>query len=150
MAGRSLSSRQRLGVALIASGVVLSPVAAFDVFGQSIALGVAAILLLALGASLLPDASDFESDAPGRPPGARAPRAGPRWLHLVWLCALVLMALLLGYAIDVADGEDVRLKRMSVSGHQLLTDSLLLHPPAVTASTSPALPPPVAMLPSGL
>lgn len=75
------NERQWGGIAMITGGVGLTPVAAFtrDPAG-GMAIGVAAILLLALGAALLP----------------RAEGATPAWLHAVWLLALCLMAGLLG------------------------------------------------------
>ena len=149
----SPTSRQRLGLALIAGGVVLTPVIAWlpTEPTEAVALGAGTILLLTLGASLL----------------APAGRPEPGWLRWAWIVTIAAMAGLLGYAIGAADREDRdrpdtahgpalptpadrALSGRGPPSDQLLIEILSLQPPAVTASMSPASPPPVATLPRGL
>lgn len=86
------SPRQRLGLALIAGGILLSPVAAWTTIDSagSAALGVGIILLLAIGGSLVVPA--------GRP--------DPPWLRWAWIAALAAMGGLLGFAIGAGDRAD--------------------------------------------
>lgn len=73
---------------MIAAGVLLAPVTTFvSDPSSSISLGAGAILVLALGASLLP----------------RTEGAEPRWLRVLWIVALGAMAGLLGYGIGLED-----------------------------------------------
>lgn len=76
------TGRQWGGIAMIASGVLTAPSTAFvSDPSSSISIGVSAILLLALGASLLP----------------RMEGAKPRWLRVLWIIALAAITGLFGY-----------------------------------------------------
>ena len=86
--GPAPTPRQKGGLALIGGGVLLTPVSAWwpDVL-SGISMGTSAILLLALGASLV----------------ASEDRRPPIWLNVVWYAAIAGMAGLLGYGIGLGD-----------------------------------------------
>lgn len=98
---RQPSGRQRGGIATIAGGVVLAPVAAFtrDPAGST-AVGTAAILLLVLDASLLP----------------RVEGPSPVWLRALWLMTPCVTAPPLGDAGGAGDRMGSPMQRACSAG----------------------------------